>query len=1090
MKNTPLFLSALLVVSGGLVACESNSGSISHSTCQAGLELCGSICCAEGSCDENNVCHEADDESCGASHEKCEEGKVCNAGHCVAVEEACKSGQKQCKGSCVNVSSDPKNCGDCGHPCEDDETCKKGNCEKGCSNGFTLIDGQCYDTRVDSEHCGKELAVCGENQYCGSDPDDPAGEAGKCLCMSGYFDCDGDSKNGCESDVDCAYVCEDGEKSCGPGLCCDQSAICCGSSCCESGSICCGNGICADLDNDALNCGECGNKCGKDHICQEGKCVIHCAEDQDTCPDVCTDLNTDPHNCGECGNKCDSSEFCFDEGEGPHCVRTDDVYPEFQCNTEEELETEGFIPNLICWAKCIDGQTDVENCGACGNKCGENEDCKEGVCTPKPSVEDCENPAETRCYGLCVDLKNDDKNCGACLNACASGTKCEDGECVVQCGELLNCNNTCVDITNSVNHCGGCGNKCADGQDCVGGACQCADGRYDCDGLASNGCESTAECKCTPGAVQPCWRGEPENRNKGICKDGSQTCDASGQFWGTCIGGVYPSAVTCNAAGYYMGGDQNCNGIDDTTEDCVTSCDLLLYESSYIGCEYWPVFLQNYSGYSHVYMDMTVVVSNPNNTDAQVYIFDKAKNDNASHVPYMSFTVPAGGVVTKLVVGDAVGNTQDNTAVPNSGQTIYSYMMQNTMLAPYAFKLRSSLPVVVYQFNPYGKSNGYTADASLLLPSNVLGQDYIDLTYWTSSGDTSANVISIVAVKPGDTTVKVTPTIGISSGTNKNTNTSISAISANTERSFVLHQFDVLSLQQSASGEMTGSKIHADKPVAVFGGSACANIRSYCDHIEEQLFPTTVWGTNYYAIRAGYNNSQKKLLGSELDDYYILAQQDGTVVTITGNQGATKTDTINLTAYSGGTGVSKTSYTTISTNNNFTGTVTLNSGQFTKISTIKNFHVSATKPILVGQFIDDVGGIGDPGYTLNVPVEQYRKDYSFSIPKNYEYDFVTLVAPKNTKIYYTGAGYKGTKYNNALIDNLPAAVFSGWMNVGNEGYVYGFLDIDEGVHHLVGDKKFGALGYGFGNATDGTDDTSYAYPIGLNLDVINNNTND
>ena len=64
------------------------------------------------------------------------------------------------------------------------------------------------------------------------------------------------------------------------------------------------------------------------------------------------------------------------------------------------------------------------------------------------------------------------------------------------------------------------------------------------------------------------------------------------------------------------------------------------------------------------------------------------------------------------------------------------------------------------------------------------------------------------------------------------------------------------------------------------------------------------------------------------------------------------------------------------------------------------------------------------------------------------------------------------------------------MDVGNEGYVYGFLDIDEGVHHLVGDKKFGALGYGFGNATDGTDDTSYAYPIGLNLDVINNNTND
>ena len=294
----------------------------------------------------------------------------------------------------------------------------------------------------------------------------------------------------------------------------------------------------------------------------------------------------------------------------------------------------------------------------------------------------------------------------------------------------------------------------------------------------------------------------------------------------------------------------------------------------------------------------------------------------------------------------------------------------------------------------------------------------------------------------------------------------------------------MLHLSQSGSGELTGSKVHADKPVAVFGGASCTNIRSACDHTEEQLFPTNVWGTNYYAIRAGYNLVNKTMLGTELDDYYILAQQDGTVVTITGNQGASKTDTINLTAYSGGSGIK--SLTQITTNNNFTGTVTLNSGQFTKISTIKNFHVSATKPILVGQFIDDVSGIGDPGYTLNVPVEQYRTDYSFSIPANYEYDFVTLVAPKDTKIYYTGAGHKGTNYTNTLIENLPSTVFSGWMTVGNENYVYGYLDIDEGTHHLVGDKKFGALGYGFGDAKSNTDDTSYAYPIGLNLDRINN----
>ena len=562
-------------------------------------------------------------------------------------------------------------------------------------------------------------------------------------------------------------------------------------------------------------------------------------------------------------------------------------------------------------------------------------------------------------------------------------------------------------------------------------------------------------------------------------------CDDSGQFWGQCTGGIYPSAVTCNDAGIYIGDDQNCNGTPDEQEDCTSKCDLMLNEMSYIGCEYWPVFLQNYNGYSsRVYMDMTVVVSNPNDQDVDVYVFDKAKHENVSHQPYLSFKVPAGQVVTKMLVGDLTGKTSANNAVSNSGQTIYDYMLMNTMLAPYAFKLRSSLPVVVYQFNPYGKSNGYTADASLLLPANVLGQDYIDLSYYSSNSTDTANTFTIVAVKPGTTTVDVTPSIATRSGTDKTNASTIAGISANTKKTFSLKQFDVLHLQQEVSGEMTGSKVHADKPIAVFGGAACTVIRSYCDHTEEQLFPTSTWGKNYYAIRAGYNHAQNKILGTELDDYYILAQQDGTVVTITGNQGTSTTDTITLPAYSGGSG--QKALVNITTNNNFKGTVTLNAGQFTKISTIKNFHVSATKPILVGQFIDDVATIGDPGYTLNVPVEQYRTDYSFSIPNNYEYDFVTLVAPKNTKIYYSGAGYKGTRYENTLIDTLPTKVFSGWMTVGNDNYVYGYLDIDSGTHHLQGDKKFGALGYGFGDANSTTDDTSYAYPIGLNLDKINN----
>ena len=59
-------------------------------------------------------------------------------------------------------------------------------------------------------------------------------------------------------------------------------------------------------------------------------------------------------------------------------------------------------------------------------------------------------------------------------------------------------------------------------------------------------------------------------------------------------------------------------------------------------------------------------------------------------------------------------------------------------------------------------------------------------------------------------------------------------------------------------------------------------------------------------------------------------------------------------------------------------------------------------------------------------------------------------------------------------------MFSGWNEFGTKGYQYGYLKINAGMHSLKGDNPFGAIGYG----TYG--DTSYGYPIGLNLIEINN----
>jgi hypothetical protein len=181
-------------------------------SCDNGYAKCGTDC----------VDTRSDADNCGACGNVCSSGEVCSGETCT---ETCSA----------DLQTDVNNCGACGNSCGIDHTCSDGQCS--CSG--TVCNGSCIDTWTDPDNCGE----------CGNVCDLPHATAtcrgGACVivsCDSGYKDCDGESDNGCETDIAAD------PKNCGGcGNTCPETQFCrefqpgCGGqyNCCQpNGGVC------------------------------------------------------------------------------------------------------------------------------------------------------------------------------------------------------------------------------------------------------------------------------------------------------------------------------------------------------------------------------------------------------------------------------------------------------------------------------------------------------------------------------------------------------------------------------------------------------------------------------------------------------------------------------------------------------------------------------------------------------------------------------------------------------------------------------------------------------------------------------------
>ena len=133
--------------------------------------------------------------------------------------------------------------------------------------------------------------------------------------------------------------------------------------------------------------------------------------------------------------------------------------------------------------------------------------------------------------------------------------------------------------------------------------------------------------------------------------------------------------------------------------------------TSYIGCEYYPVVTANMV--DEVF-DFAVVVANSSAVDATVTF------DGGPLSAPITTTAPAGGVIVQKLPWQQALKLCDTNPSDCQGhfQPTSAYAIGDS------FRIRSTQPVTVYQFNPLeytldGSQYSYTNDASLLLPTNA-----------------------------------------------------------------------------------------------------------------------------------------------------------------------------------------------------------------------------------------------------------------------------------------------------------------------------------------------------------------------------------
>ena len=371
-----------------------------------------------------------------------------------------------------------------------------------------------------------------------------------------------------------------------------------------------------------------------------------------------------------------------------------------------------------------------------------------------------------------------------------------------------------------------------------------------------------------------------------------------------------------------------------------------------------------------------------------------------------------------------------------------------------ALRISSDLPIMAAQIiSDDGDGTSMSSSGTVLLPAQALGTSHLALTFLESPSVASA---AALGSRGGAGVIAI---VGTVDGTNVHWTSSSPALVSSDPQPLpamahydtVLNDGDVLQVF-SSGGDLTGSEISSDRPVAVLSGNIFTTYGNEPsgfnggDMAVEQLPPTANWSTTYIGARLAPEAGCDAFFGPDHGYWQLLASQDDTTVTLSPSPGSVldlQSGVVfkNDTTFGMKRGQSRIFSTYPDPDPNADPNAALPAGPATPTG---DFVVVATHPVLLAQWMDC-----QPSLSFGVDARFGDGDVVMAFPPGFEQE-VLITRRKGAPVQFDQETLPDSLFRSASVDGAFEVARLEAKDLGQ------CLDTLEGCQHVVSGLQFGA----------------------------------